>query len=50
MFSVRRMGFEPFPTLEAALAEAEASLGRECSLIYVPTPPSTIVRANEAGG
>ena len=32
----RRMGFEPFPTIDAALAEAEARLGQACSITYHP--------------
>lgn len=32
----RRMGFEPFPTVEAALQEAEARLGNDCTLTYHP--------------
>ncbi len=32
----RRMGFEPFPTVEAALQEAEARLGKDCTLTYHP--------------
>ena len=30
----RRMGFEPFPTIEAALSEAEARLGKDCTITY----------------
>ena len=32
----RRMGLEPFPTIEAALAEAEARLGKGCTMTYHP--------------
>jgi hypothetical protein len=32
----RRVGFEPFPTVEAALSEAEARLGRHCTISYHP--------------
>ena len=32
----RRMGFEPFPTIGAALAEAEARLGKGCTITYHP--------------
>lgn len=32
----RRVGFEPFPTVEAALREAEARLGRDCTISYHP--------------
>ena len=30
----RRMGFEPFPTIDAALSEAEARLGKDCTITY----------------
>jgi hypothetical protein len=30
----RRMGFEPFPTIDAAVREAEARLGRDCTITY----------------
>ncbi len=32
----RRVGFEPFPTVEAALTEAEARLGNRCTISYHP--------------
>jgi hypothetical protein len=32
----RRVGFEPFPTIDAALQEAEARLGKDCTLTYHP--------------
>jgi lactate racemase len=32
----RRMGFEPFPTIDAALSEAEARLGSGCTITYHP--------------
>jgi hypothetical protein len=32
----RQMGFEPFPTIDAALAEAELRLGRACTVTYHP--------------
>jgi len=32
----RRMGFEPFPTIDAALREADARLGKDCSITYHP--------------
>lgn len=32
----RRMGFEPFPTIAAALREAEQRLGHDCSITYHP--------------
>ncbi len=34
-----RLGFEPFPTVEAALAEARASLGAGASVTYLHLPP-----------
>jgi hypothetical protein len=38
----RRIGFEPFETIEGALAEAEATLGKDCSIVHVPMPPMYI--------
>jgi hypothetical protein len=35
----RRLGFEPFPTIEEAIAEAERSLGRDCSVTLQVVPP-----------
>ena len=32
----RQMGFEPFPTIDAALAEASARLGKGCTITYHP--------------
>jgi hypothetical protein len=32
----RRMGFEPFPTIEAAVHEAENRLGKSCTITYHP--------------
>jgi len=32
----RQMGFEPFPTIDAALAEAELRFGRACTVTYHP--------------
>lgn len=32
----RRVGFEPFPTVEAALQEAEARLRKDCTISYHP--------------
>lgn len=40
----RRLGFEPFPTVEAAFAEAEAQLGRGFTATYLPLPPVCIPR------
>lgn len=38
----RRIGFEPFRTMEDAIAEAEATLGSDCSILYVDMPPMFI--------
>jgi hypothetical protein len=35
----RRLGFEPFPTVEEAIAEAERTLGPDCSITYQVVPP-----------
>lgn len=35
----RRLGFEPFSTLEEAIAEAEQTLGPECSITHEVVPP-----------
>lgn len=35
----RRLGFEPFPTVEEAIAEAERALGPGCSITYEVVPP-----------
>lgn len=32
----RRVGFEPFPSIEAALGEAESRLGKDCTISYHP--------------
>lgn len=37
-----RIGFEPFATVEEAVAEAEATLGKDCTLSYLPMPPMFI--------
>jgi hypothetical protein len=31
-----RMGFEPFPSVEGALHEAEARVGKGCTITYHP--------------
>ena len=36
----RRLGFEPFRTIEEAIAEAERCLGAGCSITYHPMPPT----------
>ena len=38
----RLIGFEPFETVEDALAEAEATLGKDCSIVHMPMPPMYI--------
>ncbi|MFH1241081.1 MAG: lactate racemase domain-containing protein [Pseudomonadota bacterium] len=40
--TARRIGFEPFATLEEALVEAEATLGKDCSIVFPPMPPMYI--------
>ena len=32
--AARRLGFEPFDSVEDAIAEAEATLGKDCSITY----------------
>ena len=41
--AARRCGFEPFGTLAEALAEAEASLGKDCAITYQAVPPAFVV-------
>jgi nickel-dependent lactate racemase len=36
--TARRVGFEPFATVEEAVAEAEASLGRDCTITHPSMP------------
>ena len=38
----RQIGFEPFESVEDALAEAEALLGKGCSILFAPMPPMYI--------
>lgn len=40
--AARRVGFEPFATIEEAITEAESSLGKDCSITYHPAPPAFI--------
>jgi nickel-dependent lactate racemase len=40
--AARRVGFEPFETIEEAITEAESSLGKDCSITYYPAPPAFI--------
>lgn len=44
----RRLGFEPFPSLEAAIAEAEQTLGADCSITLHRFPPVSIARVSAA--
>jgi len=40
--TARLMGFEPFATVEEAIAEAERILGKDCSISYPVMPPTVI--------
>ncbi|MCI0454220.1 MAG: lactate racemase domain-containing protein [Candidatus Dadabacteria bacterium] len=40
--AAKRIGFEPFKTLDEAITEAESSLGRDCTITYHNSPPSFI--------
>ncbi len=40
--AAKRIGFEPFKTLDEAVAEAESSLGNNCTITYHHSPPSFI--------
>lgn len=40
--AARRIGFEPFRTVEEAIAEAESTLGKDCSITYHTAPPAFI--------
>jgi nickel-dependent lactate racemase len=40
----QRVGFEPFATVEDAVAEAEATLGKDCTIAY-PSMPSVFLTA-----
>ena len=42
--AARRVGLTPFPTVEAALAEAERRLGQGYSITYHHTPPLSLAR------
>ena len=48
--TARRLGFEPFETLEAAIAAAESELGRDCSISLLQSPPIPVPRVSVAGG
>ncbi|HEX78188.1 MAG TPA: DUF2088 domain-containing protein [Dehalococcoidia bacterium] len=41
--AARLMGFEPFPTVAEAIAEAERLLGKDCSIAYASMPPAFII-------
>ena len=45
--AARRVGFEPFPTVEAAVAEAEACLGKDCSVAHPSMPPVFLTSVGE---
>lgn len=40
----RRLGFEAFPTVEAAIASCEADLGSDCSVLRWTLPPPVLYR------
>jgi hypothetical protein len=40
--AARRIGFEPFNKLEEAIAEAESTLGPDCSILFADMPPMCI--------
>ena len=46
----RRLGFEPFPTVEEAIAEAERTLGQDCSITYQVVPPFFWPRVSPPSG
>jgi lactate racemase len=48
--AARRLGFEPFATLEAALEAARSELGRDCSVTLLDSPPVPIPRVIVPGG
>jgi len=39
----RKLGFEPFPTVEDAVKEAEETLGRDCTITYVDMPQNSFI-------
>jgi len=41
-----RLDFEPFPTVEEAVAEAERTLGKDCSITFAPRPPEYITEVH----
>jgi hypothetical protein len=40
--AARRIGFEPFNKVEEAIAEAESTLGTDCSIVFAGMPPMYI--------
>ena len=46
----RQMGFEPFHTVEDAIAEAENRLGKDASISFHKSPPTSIARVNGTNG
>ena len=42
--AVRRLGYEPFDSLDDAIREAENRLGTDCTIAYHATPPRSIAR------
>ena len=45
--AARRVGFEPFATLEEAVAEAEACLGKDCTIAHPSMPPMFVTSVGE---
>ncbi|MFQ5872738.1 MAG: hypothetical protein ACE5JL_02910 [Dehalococcoidia bacterium] len=43
----RKMGFEPFASVEEAIVEAENRLGKDCSIAYHSMPPVSIARVSQ---
>jgi len=43
---VRHLGFEPFATVEEAIAETGERLGRDCSITHHAMPPKSIARVD----
>jgi len=40
--AARRIGFEPFASVEEAISEAESLMGKDCSITYLDMPESFI--------
>ena len=45
--AARRVGFEPFASLEEAVAEAEACLGKDCTIAHPSMPPMFVTSVGE---